>query len=299
MTSVSSSNAHGFGNAIFFWLNIFKRQFQLSMHTELNACFSFRSTMKWAFQQDHFKVDWVWTYVVKLDFSVFKKFLKRKLFLVFKRVSKQSWIFIEFSKAKKNRFKKVLLLSQEVSLKPLSFCQVFFLGSDADFCGIRFSLQELFVIDFCLCVLNMEKQFDKVNLNDKGLFVKFWQVVAKLCLKNHFFPICPKSSCKAPTHILGPSPPDSLNLHTKKLPSVGHKILNKIRGCLWNCDKWLPSYVQKPILGPFAPNLCTRSQSPYQTKFFKEIVWKVLVIKFWIKWGVVCENLISGCRVMP
>ena len=53
------------------------------------------------------------------------------------------------------------------------FRQIFFLGSYADFCGIQFSLQELFVIDFCLCVLNMEKQFDKVNLDDKGLFVKF------------------------------------------------------------------------------------------------------------------------------
>ena len=39
---------------------------------------------------------------------------------------------------KKTAFKKILLLSQEVSLKLVSFRQVFFLRSDANFSGIRF-----------------------------------------------------------------------------------------------------------------------------------------------------------------
>ena len=39
---------------------------------------------------------------------------------------------------KKTAFKKILLLSKEVSLKLVSFRQVFFLGSDANFSGIRF-----------------------------------------------------------------------------------------------------------------------------------------------------------------
>ena len=124
----------------------------------------------------------------------------------------------------------------------------------------------------------------------KVLVMKFWIKWGVLCenltsgceviLKTHFFPFAPNLCAR-------PQPPWCLNLHTKKLSSVGCNILNEIRGCLWKSDKWLPSYVKKPILGPFAPNLCTRTQYPYETKFFREIVWKVLFMKFWIKWGVV------------
>ena len=84
----------------------------------------------------------------------------------------------------------------------------------------------------------------------------------------------------------------------KKLPSVvDHKTLNTIKGSLWKSDKWLPSYTQKTIFSPFAPNLQIQSQSPCETKFKKK-KFQVLIIKFWIKW-VVCENLTIGCQVMP
>ena len=46
------------------------------------------------------------------------------------------------------------------------------------------------------------------------------------------------------------------------------------------------------------PNLCTRSKSPCETIFSNKKVCQVLIIKFWLKWGVVCENLTSGCYVM-
>ena len=45
--------------------------------------------------------------------------------------------------------------------------------------------------------------------------------------------------------MLGPSPLDGLNLYAKNMSSVGHKILNKMSGCLWKSDKWLPSYAKK------------------------------------------------------
>ena len=54
-----------------------------------------------------------------------------------------------------------------------------------------------------------------------------------------------------------------------------------------------------PILVSFAPSLQIRSQSPCQTKLSKKISCQVLIIRFWIKWGVVCEDLTSGCQVMP
>ena len=118
--------------------------------------------------------------------------------------------------------------------------------------------------------LNFAKKNVKCLLSNfewnEGLFVKIWLVVVELSLKNHFS-IWPKSSCWAPTQIQDPSSLDGLNSHTRKLPSVGPKILNKIRGCLWKSDKWLPSYVIKPISDPFGPNLCTRSQSPCKARF--------------------------------
>ena len=81
----------------------------------------------------------------------------------------------------------------------------------------------------------------------------------------------------APKTILGPFAP---NLHIRtqfpcetkfpkkrKWQSVGHKILNKMRGYLWKSGKWLPSYAQKIILGPLAPNLYTRAQPLWGSKF--------------------------------
>ena len=68
---------------------------------------------------------------------------------------------------------------------------------------------------------------------------------------------------------------DGLNLHTKMLSNVCHKILNKMRGCLRKSDKWLPSYGQKSILDPYAPSLQTRSQSPCENKFLQTKVWSV------------------------
>ena len=53
----------------------------------------------------------------------------------------------------------------------------------------------------------------------------------------------------------------------KKWQSVGHKILNKMRGYFWKSGKWLPSYAQKIILSPLAPNLYTRAQPLWGSKF--------------------------------
>ena len=84
--------------------------------------------------------------------------------------------------------------------------------------------------------------------------------------------------------ILGPSAPSiktrsqspcQTKCSKKILSSVDHKILNKMSGCLWRSDKWLPSYTQKTSLGPIAPNLQTRSQSSCETKFFHKITWSV------------------------
>ena len=49
----------------------------------------------------------------------------------------------------------------------------------------------------------------------------------------------------------------------------------------------------------YTSNLHTRLQSPCETKLSKENFCKLLVIKFWIKWGVVCENLTGGCQTEP
>ena len=113
--------------------------------------FFLRSAMKWAFQRDHFMVDWKGTYAVKLDFyDCFQNFELRTLFLVFKGVSKESfsWNFIlknfQRIQQKKLRLKKPLFLTHEVSLKWVSFRQGFISASDADFSGIRSSLQEPF-----------------------------------------------------------------------------------------------------------------------------------------------------------
>ena len=54
-----------------------------------------------------------------------------------------------------------------------------------------------------------------------------------------------------------------------------------------------------PTLVSFSPSLQIRSQSPCETKFSKKIFCQALIIKFWIKWGVVCKDLTSGCQVMP
>ena len=71
-----------------------------------------------------------------------------------------------------------------------------------------------------------------------------------------------------------------------------------MRGCLWKSDKWLPSYAHKNILGPFAPSLKTKFQSPSQTKLKKKKLQSVnhKILK---NWGVVCENLTSGFQNMP
>ena len=93
------------------------------------------------------------------------------------------------------------------------------------------------------------------------------------------------------------SPHVRLKFQKKKKRSVGHKILNKMRSCLWKSGKWLPSYAQKIILDLFAPNLYTRAQVPWGSRFLVKKI-PVLFMKFWTKWGFVCENLTGGCRVM-
>ena len=111
----------------------------------------------------------------------------------------------------------------------------------------------------------------------------------------------------APKTILGPFAPNLgtrthsscetkfSNKQTKNWWSVVHKILNKTRGCLWKSGNWLPSCTQKIILGLFAPNLHTKTQPPWGSKFTIKKS-PVFFMKFWIKWGVVCENLTCGCH---
>ena len=125
MTSVSSSKTHGFGNAVFFWLGIFRRQFHQSMSTESSMAFFIRNAMEWAFQA-HFKADWVWIYLVKSDFSdCFQEFFGNKIVFGVSKDIKWKLNFHRIQWKKPHTFKKLLLLSQKVTLKSVSFHQVF------------------------------------------------------------------------------------------------------------------------------------------------------------------------------
>ena len=138
--------------------------------------FFLRSAMKWAFQRYHFTVDWKGTYAVKSDFyDCFQSFKVRKLFLVFKVVSKESfsWNFIlknfQGIQRKKLHLKKLLFLIYEVSLKWVSFHQGFISASDADFSGIRSSLQEV----FCCWLLLLCFKYGKTLWQN---LIKYWTI---------------------------------------------------------------------------------------------------------------------------
>ena len=66
----------------------------------------------------------------------------------------------------------------------------------------------------------------------------------------------------APNLYTRTQPPWGSKFSIKKKSSLFHEILNKLRGCMWKSDGWLPSYTPKTILGPFALNPHTRPQSP-------------------------------------
>ena len=66
--------------------------------------------------------------------------------------------------------------------------------------------------------------------------------------------------------------------------------VNLTRGC-----QVMP---QKPFWANL-PQIHLLDPSPCVTKFSKRKTGKVLFIKFWTNWGVICENLASGCQVMP
>ena len=72
--------------------------------------------------------------------------------------------------------------------------------------------------------------------------------------------------------MLGPSPLDGLNLYAKNMSSVGHKILNKMSGCLWKSDKWLPSYAKKKkTIWAHLTQIYVLGPSPHATlNFFKK-----------------------------
>ena len=128
------------------------------MHTEWNAVFS--SEAQWSELSNEtilklieYRSIWKsWIFLI-----IFKKFSVRKLLSAFKRVSKESWVFIEFSK------KKTHLKSFCCSVRKLVWSQSVFARF---FSWDLTSIKSFIVIYFCLCVLNMEKQFDKVNFND-------------------------------------------------------------------------------------------------------------------------------------
>ena len=76
--------------------------------------------------------------------------------------------------------------------------------------------------------------------------------------------------------ILGPFAPNSL---TRPQSLCGTKFSKRKTGkvlvikfwtnwgVIWKSGKWLPSYAQKIILVPFAPDLYNRAQPPWGTKF--------------------------------
>ena len=64
-------------------------------------------------------------------------------------------------------------------------------------------------------------------------------------------------------------------------------------------DDWLWSYVKYTVLGTSGPKHCIRSQTPSNSKFPQLFASKGIPANLWTKWGLVCQNLIWGCRVMP
>ena len=103
------------------------------------------------------------------------------------------------------------------------------------------------------------------------------------------------SGCKVKPKkiILGPfapnlytraQPPLGFKIFNKKKSSLFHEILNQMKGCMWKSDRLLPNYAPKTILGPFAPKLHTRTQSPCETKFSKK------------KWSSVDHKILNKIR---
>ena len=100
-------------------------------------------------------------------------------------------------------------------------------------------------------------------------------VVVKLCPKKHLGPICLKSQF----------PVAQLRLNFQKEQLLVIKS--------WNV------FSKKTILDPHVSKLQTFPIGPrpyVRLKFQKKC--QVLVVKFWIKWGVVCENLTIGFELM-
>ena len=85
---------------------------------------------------------------------------------------------------------------------------------------------------------------------------------------------------------------------------IVYHILINVNGCFFLLNQ--ASICQVMSTKPFSthivytPNLHTRLQSLLrETKISKENFCIVLVIEFWIKWGVVCKNLTGSCQVAP
>ena len=115
-----------------------------------------------------------------------------------------------------------------------------------------------------------ETKFSKENFS-KMLVIKCWMKWGVVCENlTGSSQVMPQKSFWAhlpQIYILGPSPHVILNFQKKNWRSVDHKILNKMRGYLWKSGNWLPSYAQKIVLGLFAPNLYTKTQSTWGSKF--------------------------------
>ena len=58
-------------------------------------------------------------------------------------------------------------------------------------------------------------------------------------------------------------------------------------------------YVKYTALGTIGPKHCIRSQTPMKPKCPQLFVLKGIPATLRTKWGLVCKNLIWGCRVMP
>ena len=52
-------------------------------------------------------------------------------------------------------------------------------------------------------------------------------------------------------------------------------------------------------MAPVRPKQGIRTENPSKLKFLKLLNFKVSPVFLQTKWGLVCENLINSCRVMP
>ena len=71
-------------------------------------------------------------------------------------------------------------------------------------------------------------------------------------------------------------------------------ILDKMRSCMLKLLTGFRSYGLIHLLGPSAPNIVSRPQTPKGQDFLRFHDFIESKLWFWIKWGPVCEKLMVG-----